>query len=59
RPVLELLFEVVRSACIPDAVAAVPTRDPYLAPGEVLVAHVARAGAGGRVITVERHQPRD
>ncbi|HVN13005.1 MAG TPA: histidine phosphatase family protein, partial [Kineosporiaceae bacterium] len=44
RPVLELLFEVVRSACIPDAVAAVPTRDPYLAPGEVLVAHVARAG---------------
>ena len=33
-----------------------PGKDPYLAPGEVLVAHV-RAARPHRVVSVERHQP--
>jgi 8-oxo-(d)GTP phosphatase len=58
RPVLAEVFDVVRSACAPDVAAAVPGKDPYLAPGEVLVAHLAPAGGPARVVAVERHQPR-
>jgi 8-oxo-dGTP pyrophosphatase MutT (NUDIX family)/phosphohistidine phosphatase SixA len=59
RPVLAEVFDVVRTACDPDVAGAVPAKDPYLAPGEVLVAHVAVAPAGpARVVAVERHQPR-
>jgi 8-oxo-dGTP diphosphatase len=58
RPVLETVFDVVRAACEPEATSDVPTKDPYLAPGEVLVAHVVLPGAlRTRVVAVERHQP--
>jgi 8-oxo-(d)GTP phosphatase len=57
RPVLAEVFDVVRSASPPDVAASVPAKDPYLAPGEVLVAHVAAAGPS-TVVAVERHRPR-
>ena len=58
RPVLAEVFDVVRAACDAGVASAVPAKDPYLAPGEVLIAHVAVAPAGpARVVAVERHQP--
>ena len=54
---LALVLDVVREACLPEAAASVPTKDPYLAPGEMLVAHVALTGGHGRVLAVERHRP--
>ena len=41
RPVLAEVFDVVRDASEPAVAGGVPIKDPYLAPGEVLVAHVA------------------
>lgn len=58
RPVLADVFDVVRAACARGARDGVPGKDPFLAPGEVLVAHVALPPAGApRVVAVERHQP--
>ena len=57
RPVLGQVFGVVRAAATPDAARAVPDSNPYLAPGEVLVAHVAAGTWPARVVAVERHQP--
>jgi 8-oxo-(d)GTP phosphatase len=57
RPVLAEVLAVVRAACAPDAAAAVPGANPFLAPGEVLVAHVAVGTRPARVVAVERHQP--
>ena len=56
RPVLGELFEVLRDAARKDVADDVPGKDPYLAPGEVLVAHV-HLGRPRRVVAVERHQP--
>ena len=56
RPVLGEVFLVLRGAAPRDVAAELPAKDPFLAPGEVLVAHVPVAGAP-RVVAVERHQP--
>jgi 8-oxo-dGTP diphosphatase len=56
RPVLAEVFTVLRAAAPRDVAAEVPAKDPFLAPGEVLVAHVLAAGPR-RVVAVERHQP--
>ncbi len=56
RPVLGEVFSVLRTAARSEAAGAIPGKDPYLAPGEVLVAHVPVAGPV-RVVDVERHQP--
>ncbi|HZI97075.1 MAG TPA: NUDIX hydrolase [Actinomycetales bacterium] len=53
RPVLGTLLEAL--AVRAPSVADIPASDPFLAPGEALVAHVARRG--GRVVAVERHRP--
>jgi 8-oxo-(d)GTP phosphatase len=58
RPVLAEIFAIVRAESPPEAASAVPTKDPYLAPAEVLVAHVALRGGSRRVVAVERHRPR-
>jgi 8-oxo-(d)GTP phosphatase len=62
RPVLADVLDAVRARCAPEVAAAVPGSNPYLHPGEVLVAHVARVGrARGRrpvVVAVERHRTR-
>jgi 8-oxo-dGTP diphosphatase len=57
RPVLAEAFRVVRAACAPGTDAEVPDSNPFLAPGEVLVAHVALGAWPARVVAVERHQP--
>jgi 8-oxo-dGTP diphosphatase len=56
RPVLPQVFDVLREAAPRDVGAEVPAKDPFLAPGEVLVAQVLAAGPH-RVVSVERHQP--
>ncbi len=57
RPVLGEVFTVLRDAAPSDVAAEVPRKDPFLAPGEVLVAH-ALATEPAQVVAVERHQPR-
>ena len=54
RPVLGTLLKALAVRTAPG-VDGIPAEDPFLAPGEVLVAHVARRG--GRVVAVERHRP--
>ncbi len=57
RPVLPTVLGVVREHTRHHARAALPTSDPYLRPGEVLVAHVTAGADGPRVEAVERHTP--
>ncbi|MCI9886973.1 NUDIX hydrolase [Micrococcales bacterium 31B] len=52
RPVLPTVIEKVREYCDRSVVLDLPRRDPYLAAGEMLVAHVTREG---RVTAIERH----
>ncbi|ROP42829.1 NUDIX hydrolase [Pseudokineococcus lusitanus] len=56
RPVLAtVLATLAERAAHPGAAEAVPSDDPWLAPGEALVAHVCRRTE--RVVAVERHRP--
>ncbi|SDQ84339.1 NUDIX hydrolase [Quadrisphaera sp. DSM 44207] len=55
RPVLPTLLGTLAGHAGAGVAEAVPRADPYLQPGEVLVAHVARRS--GRVVAVERHSP--
>lgn len=56
RPVLAGVLPVLLQAAADDTVrAAVPAQDPFLAPGEALVAHVAHSGVHApRIVAVER-----
>jgi 8-oxo-dGTP diphosphatase len=59
RPVLEGVMEVVREWSTPEVAQEVPDANPYLHPGDVLVAHTAhRHGVKPRVVAVERHGTR-
>jgi 8-oxo-dGTP diphosphatase len=56
RPVLSGVMRALRERTRRDQLRGIPTEDPYLAPGEVLVAHVVHPG--GRpayVVGLERH----
>jgi 8-oxo-dGTP diphosphatase len=55
RPVLAAVMATLRRAATAEAAAGVPDHDPWLAAGEVLVAHVVRRGDIRRVVAVERH----
>lgn len=55
RPVLPEVLGSVRARCEPEAAELLPTDDPYLIPGEVLLLHAAPGPDGPRVIAVERH----
>ena len=59
RPVLEAVLDAVRLWCTPEAARQVPDRNPFLHPGDVLVAHVVH-GQRRRpvVVAVERHGTR-
>jgi 8-oxo-dGTP diphosphatase len=57
RPALVEVFGVVRAACTPGTADGVPDSNPFLAPGEVLVAHVAVDAWPAQVVAVERHRP--
>ncbi|MEK8226058.1 hypothetical protein NKG05_08225 [Oerskovia sp. M15] len=46
-----------RTALAPPVANALPTRDPFLEPGEMLVAHVADTPKGPRVLAAEKVAP--
>ncbi len=54
RPVLSGVLQALARAARPDVAMCVPHQEPYLAPGEVLVAHVLTS-SDGRIVDVERH----
>lgn len=56
RPVLGTLLGALAGRAAVGRAGDVPARDPFLAPGELLVAHVA--SSSGRVVAVERHAAR-
>ncbi|MFC7026006.1 NUDIX domain-containing protein [Promicromonospora thailandica] len=57
RPVLPTVLDVLGRHA-PRAVAdGLPSADPYLEPGEVLVAHVADTPGGPRVVATEKVSP--
>jgi 8-oxo-dGTP diphosphatase len=59
RPVLEGVLRALRECSAADVVPDLPDANPYLHPGEVLVAHVShRFGQKPRIVAVERHGPR-
>lgn len=57
RPVLGTAFDVLRGHARKPVQPSVPAADPYLHPGQVLVAHVAHRPKGPRVVAVEVHDP--
>ena len=57
RPVLPAVMATLGEATRSWTVGRLPRKDPYLRTGEVLVAHVNRAGRCVRVVAVERHRP--
>jgi 8-oxo-dGTP pyrophosphatase MutT (NUDIX family)/phosphohistidine phosphatase SixA len=57
RPVLPTVLDVLGQHSRRSVADALPTEDPYLRPGEVLVAHVGQTTKGPRVMAVEQHLP--
>jgi 8-oxo-dGTP diphosphatase len=57
RPVLGTVLEVLRQAADPQPAATIPGSDPFLAPGEVLVAHTTTRPHGPRIVAVELWGP--
>jgi len=57
RPVLPTVLDVLSGHSRRKVADTLPTADPFLAPGEVLVAHVALTVKGPRVVAAERHLP--
>lgn len=56
RPVLGGVLAAVRERSTPEVAVLVPDANPYLHPGEILVAHVAsRPGRKPQVVAIERH----
>lgn len=56
RPVLGTLLGTLAGHAAAGLRGKIPTKDPFLAAGELLVAHVSRRS--GRVVAVERHAVR-
>ncbi|WP_269937606.1 NUDIX hydrolase [Arthrobacter sp. HY1533] len=56
RPVMPTVLATLANHMGPELAAALPVHDPYLAPGEVLVAHVSVAEPG-RIVALEQHKP--
>jgi 8-oxo-dGTP diphosphatase len=57
RPVLPTVLDVLGQHSRRAVADALPTADPFLRPGEVLVAHVAQTPKGPRAVAVEQHLP--
>ncbi|WP_240930376.1 NUDIX hydrolase [Isoptericola sp. BMS4] len=57
RPVLPAVLDGLRGRALPSARDGLPTVDPYLEPGELLVAHVAGPAHDARVVATERVTP--
>jgi 8-oxo-dGTP pyrophosphatase MutT (NUDIX family)/phosphohistidine phosphatase SixA len=57
RPVLPTVLDVLAHHAPPAVASGLPTRDPFLEPGEALVAHVADTPTGPRVVATEKVNP--
>lgn len=57
RPVLPTVLDVLGEHARRAVADALPRADPFLHPGEVLVAHVASTPKGPRVVAVETQRP--
>jgi 8-oxo-dGTP pyrophosphatase MutT (NUDIX family)/phosphohistidine phosphatase SixA len=57
RPVLPTVLDVLRQHASQAVADGLPSLDPFLEPGEVLVAHVADTKAGPRVVATEKVSP--
>lgn len=57
RPVLPTVLDVLGQHSRRSVASTLPTKDPYLHPGQVLVAHVGQTDKGSRVMGVELHRP--
>lgn len=56
RPVLPTVLQALAGHMSPELAVALPVNDPYLTPGEVLVAHVSIAEPG-KIVALEQHKP--
>lgn len=56
RPVMPVLLKTLAKHMDSKLAATLPIRDPHLAPGEVLVAHVS-VNRPGRIVALEQHKP--
>jgi 8-oxo-dGTP diphosphatase len=57
RPVLPTVIDVLRAHIERLPADGLPATDPYLQPGESLVAHVAQVGGRPRIAAIERVTP--
>jgi len=57
RPVLSTVLDVLGQHSRRAIANALPSRDPFLDPGEILLAHVAATGKGPRVVGLEKVTP--
>ncbi|GII98464.1 8-oxo-dGTP diphosphatase [Sediminihabitans luteus] len=57
RPVLPTVLDVLGQHARRSVANALPTTDPFLEPGELIVAHVAQTDKGPRVVAAERVSP--
>lgn len=57
RPVLPTVLDVMSEHTRRSVADALPAKDPFLEPGEALVAHVATTSKGPRVVAAERVTP--
>lgn len=57
RPVLPTVLDVLGQHSRRPVASALPTKDPFLSPGEALVTHVTQSPRGPRVVGVERVLP--
>ncbi|KGM11799.1 NUDIX hydrolase [Cellulomonas bogoriensis] len=57
RPLLGAIIDTIGEATRRWTVGTLPTRDPYLRTGEVLVSHIVGRGHRARIVAVERHRP--
>lgn len=57
RPVLPTVFDVLSQHARQSVAQALPVRDPFLEPGELVVAHVASTPKGPRVVAAEKVAP--
>jgi 8-oxo-dGTP diphosphatase len=57
RPVLPTVIDVLRAHIERLPADGLPAADPYLQPGESLIAHVAQVGGRPRIAAIERVTP--
>jgi 8-oxo-(d)GTP phosphatase len=57
RPVLPTVLDVLAQHATGTVAAGLPTVDPFLEPGEALVAHIAETPTGPRVVATEKISP--